>query len=119
MKEIDGDNSAKKYVKEGQDVKRGDVIGEVGRTGQWAGNAEHVHYEVWINNTGEYVIMRDKEDQRRIRAPNSSLTNPHDLWARHPLDTPKEKKYIPFWEKEKNGSTPESVTTPVRMRAQK
>jgi murein DD-endopeptidase MepM/ murein hydrolase activator NlpD len=39
---------SKFLVKPGQRVKRGDVIGLVGRTGKALG--PHVHYEVRINN---------------------------------------------------------------------
>jgi len=38
-------------VKRGQKVKKGDIIGEVGRTGM--ATASHLHYEVWYN--GEAV----------------------------------------------------------------
>lgn len=36
-------------VKNGQKVKRGDIIGEVGTTG--TSTAPHLHYEVWLNDT--------------------------------------------------------------------
>ena len=38
-------------VKRGQTVKKGDIIGEVGKTGM--STASHLHYEVWYN--GEFV----------------------------------------------------------------
>ncbi|NVM02544.1 MAG: M23 family metallopeptidase, partial [Candidatus Helarchaeota archaeon] len=38
-------------VKPGQKVKKGDIIGEVGKTGM--ATATNLHYEVWYN--GKYV----------------------------------------------------------------
>jgi len=45
---------SKIFVKRGQKVKKGDIIGEVGRTGQ--ATASHLHYEVWYNGKLENPI---------------------------------------------------------------
>ena len=42
------------FVKRGQKVKKGDIIGEVGRTGM--ATASHLHYEVWYNGEAENPI---------------------------------------------------------------
>ncbi len=44
----------KVFVKRGQSVKKGDIIGEVGRTG--LATASHLHYEVWYNGKPENPI---------------------------------------------------------------
>lgn len=93
LKEVDGKNSALKYMREGQTVHRGQPIAEVGRTGTMAGSAEHLHLEVWINDTGTY----DKRNDGGIIPHNHKLINPHLLWAKHPMDD-KVKKYITIFE---------------------
>jgi len=51
----------KPFVKEGQMVKRFDVIGYIGNTGRTTGN--HLHYEVWVNGSPVnpvYYILPDQ-----------------------------------------------------------
>jgi murein DD-endopeptidase MepM/ murein hydrolase activator NlpD len=85
LKEVDGRNSALKYIREGQRVVVGDMIGEVGRTGELAGPDEHLHWTVYVTK-GRWPVDNMGPD----------MVTPHDWWAGHPLDDPGKIKYIPF-----------------------
>ena len=82
LKKIDGENSALKYVQVGQRVKKGQPIGEVGSSGT---TYEHLHFTPYV-----------KQNAWPIDDLGSDLSNPHDFWGLHPLDKPREVKYIPF-----------------------
>jgi murein DD-endopeptidase MepM/ murein hydrolase activator NlpD len=54
----------KPFVKEGQIVKRYDVIGYMGSTGRTTGS--HLHYEVWVNGTAVNPIYYMLPDQYSV-----------------------------------------------------
>ncbi|MBI2657329.1 M23 family metallopeptidase [Candidatus Woesearchaeota archaeon] len=109
LKESNGKSSASKYIKIGDDVVAGQPIAEVGKTGknvEYPGSVEHLHFEVWMNRDGVYMFNfgdKDNRGDRLVYVNKGSNANPHDFWARHPLDKPGEVKYIPFSNGEKYG----------------
>lgn len=83
LKEVNGKNSALKYVKEGDSVFKGQPIAEVGNTGRWSW-FEHLHWQLLVTKG------------RRPRNSVSEVVNNHDYWSPHPQDKHGEVKYIPF-----------------------
>jgi len=100
-------SSASKYIKIGDPVVAGQQIAEVGKTGknlEYPGSVEHLHFEIWANRDGVYLFNwgnMDTREDRLVYVNKGSNVNPHNLWAKHPLDKPGEVKYIPFSNGEK------------------
>ena len=62
LKKIDNRNSTRKYVKEGQTVKRGQIIAEKGKTGGFGlrkGSIAHTDWTLFKNDTGKGVFHDD------------------------------------------------------------
>ena len=109
----------KLYVKNGQQVKRGDIIGTVGTSGNAKGTPPHLHFEHKVNGanvnpsrylqTGELSSARDIGGQAQ---PQNSVVSPMlkfpnlpiaewikaPLWWEHGLDARKMIQPIPFTE---------------------
>lgn len=97
LKKSNGQNSALKYVKIGQRVKKGQPIAEPGNTGEWAGPIEHLHWTVYVA----------KKTWPIDNFNSGNLANNHDWWGPHSLDKPGEK-YIPFISEGENYQGPKA-----------
>ena len=99
------EDSSRQYIKVGDDVVAGQRIAEVGKSGknlEYTGAVAHLHFEIWTNKDGRWRFRTDGT-YRWLSYPDGSRANPHDFWAKHPLDKPGEVKYIPFSNGEKYG----------------
>ena len=68
-------------VEVGTVLRRGNVLGTVGKTGPYAGGVAHLHFELWGGDAKENH-MGNREADAALPLPGSELENPHRWWHR-------------------------------------